>query len=165
MRLYLSPILTYLISRENNARIYLNGNRVYSKHTLLAVSWFAIFVMVIYTFYKGATSKFKVITHNEVIRLINSDEAIVVDLRSLEEFQRGHIINSINVLPSEIKNQNIGKLESHKEKALILVDTNGTSASASAVFLTKQGFNSVFVLKEGLSAWVAANLPLVKKHK
>lgn len=135
------------------------------KHTLLAVSWFAIFVMVIYTFYKGATSKFKVITHNEVIRLINSDEAIVVDLRSLEEFQRGHIINSINVLPSEIKNQNIGKLETHKEKALVLVDTNGTSASASSVFLTKQGFNSVFVLKEGLSAWVAANLPLVKKHK
>ncbi len=77
------------------------------KHTLLAVSWFEIFVMVIYTFYKGATSKFKVIKNNEVIRLINSDEAIVVDLRSLEEFQRGHIINSINVLLSEIKNQNI----------------------------------------------------------
>ena len=121
--------------------------------------------MVIYTFYKGATSKFKVITHNEVIRLINADEAIVVDLRSIEEFQRGHIIDSINLLPSEIKNQNIGKIEQHKEKAIVLVDINGVSAPASATLLAKQGFNRVFVLKEGISAWAAANLPLVKKHK
>ena len=135
------------------------------KHTLLAVSWFAIFVMVVYTFYKGATSKFKVITHNEVIRLINEDQAIVVDLRSFEEFQRGHINESINLLPSEIKNQNIGKIEQHKEQAIVLVDINGVSAPASATLLAKQGFNCVFVLKEGISAWAAANLPLVKKHK
>lgn len=135
------------------------------KHTLLTVSWFAIFVMVIYTFYKNATSKFKVISHNEVIRLMNTDEAVVVDLRSLEEFQRGHIIGSVNVLPSEIKNQNVGKIESHKEKAIVLVDINGVSAPTSAALLTKQGFNRVFVLKEGISAWAGANLPLVKKHK
>ena len=135
------------------------------KHTLLTVSWFAIFAMVIYTFYKNATSKFKVINHNEVVRLMNTDEAVVVDLRSLEEFQRGHIIGSVNVLPSEIKNQNVGKIESHKEKAIVLVDINGVSAPTSAALLTKQGFNRVFVLKEGISAWAGANLPLVKKHK
>ena len=135
------------------------------KHTLVTVSWFAIFVMVIYTFYKNATSKFKVINHNEVVRLMNTDEAVVVDLRSLEEFQRGHIIGSVNVLPSEIKNQNVGKIESHKEKAIVLVDINGVSAPTSAALLTKQGFNRVFVLKEGISAWAGANLPLVKKHK
>ena len=84
MRLYLSPILTYLISRENNAREFAQ------KHSLLAVSWFAIFVMVIYTFYKGATSKFKVITHNEVIRLINADEAIVVDYKFGAQQQSYH---------------------------------------------------------------------------
>ena len=133
------------------------------KHTLLAVSWFAIFVMVIYTFYKGATSKFKVITHNEVIRLINADEAIVVDLRSLEEFQRGHIIDSINLLPSEIKNQNIGKIEQHKETPVILVCANGAISGASAEILAKQGFNHVYTLKEGLAGWRAANLPLVRK--
>ena len=47
----------------------------------------------------------------------------------------------------------------------MLVDINGVSASASATLLAKQGFNRVFVLKEGISAWAAANLPLVKKHK
>lgn len=133
------------------------------KHTLLVVSWFAIFVMVIYTFYKSATNKFKVINHNEVIRLMNAEDAIVADLRSLDEYQRAHIIGSIHVLPSEIKAHNIGKLEAHKEKAIVLVDINGVSAPASAALLAKQGFSRVFVLKEGISAWAGANLPLVKK--
>lgn len=135
------------------------------KHTLLTLSWFAIFFMVIYTFYKGTTSKFKVITHNEVIRLMNNDEAVVIDLRSLDEYQRGHILGSVHILPNEIKNHNLGKIESHKDKAVVLVDINGVSAPASADLLAKQGFERVFVMKEGISAWAAASLPLVKKHK
>lgn len=137
------------------------------KHTLLTVAWFAIFFMVIYTFFKGATEKFKVIDSSEVVRLMNNEEnpAVVMDLRTLDEFQRGHIIGSINVLPSEIKTQNIGKIEQHKEKTVVLVDLNGTNAPASAALLTKQGFKHVFVLKEGIAAWMGANLPLVRKHK
>ncbi|MCQ9121409.1 rhodanese-like domain-containing protein [Rodentibacter pneumotropicus] len=135
------------------------------KHTLLTVSWFAILAMVIYTFFKSATEKFKVIPHPEVIRLINNEDAVVIDLRTLDEFQRGHIINSINLLPSDIKNANLGKIEQHKEKPLVLVDVNGVSAPASAALLVKQGFARVYILKEGISAWMGANLPIVKKHK
>ena len=135
------------------------------RHTLLTVSWFAIFAMVIYTFFKSATEKFKTIQHPEAIRLINNEDAKVIDLRTLDEFQRGHIIDSINLLPSDSKNANLGKIEQHKEKPLILVDLNGVNAPASAALLTKQGFSKVYVLKEGISAWMGANLPIVKKHK
>lgn len=135
------------------------------KHTLLTVSWFAVLAMVIYSFFKSATEKFKVIQHPEAIRLMNNEEAVVLDLRTLDEYQRGHIIDSINVLPSDIKNANLGKIEQHKEKPLILVDLNGVNAPASAALLTKQGFAKVYVLKEGISAWMGANLPVVKKHK
>ncbi|OOF36690.1 rhodanese-like domain-containing protein [Rodentibacter heidelbergensis] len=135
------------------------------KHTLLTVSWFAIFAAVIYTFFKSATEKFKVIAHPEVIRLINNEEAVVIDLRTLDDYQRGHIINSIHLLPSDIKNANLGKIEQHKEKPLVLIDLNGISAPASAALLVKQGFTKVYILKEGISAWMGANLPIVKKHK
>ena len=135
------------------------------KHTLLTVSWVAIFAMVISAYFKSATAKFKTVQYSEAIRLINNEDALVVDLRTLDEFQRGHIINSINLLPSDIKNTNLGKIEQHKEKALILVDANGVNASTSAALLSKQGFNKVYVLKEGISAWTGANLPIVKKHK
>ncbi len=45
------------------------------------------------------------------------------------------------------------------------MDVNGVSSTTSAELLTKQGFEKVYVLKDGLAAWAGANLPLVKKHK
>lgn len=135
------------------------------KHTLLTVAWIAVFVMTILSLVKGATQKYKTISNAEAITLMNDKEALVVDLRSLDEFQRGHIIGSINLIPADIKSQNVGKIEHHKEKPLIVVDVNGTLSNNSAESLTKQGFTQVYVLKDGLAAWAGANLPLVKKHK
>lgn len=96
---------------------------------------------------------------------MNDEEAVVIDLRPIDEFRRGHIINSVNLLPTEIKNQNVGKIEHYKGNPVIIVDINGVSSSTSAALLTKQGFEKVYVLKDGLTAWSGANLPLVKKHK
>lgn len=135
------------------------------KHSLLVLSWFAILGLVIYTFVKAAISKTKPVSNAEAISLMNNEEAVVVDLRTLDEFQRGHIINSINVLPTEIKNHNLGKLEHHKNTPIIVADINGALATSSAELLAKQGFARVYVLKEGIAAWAGANLPLVKKHK
>ena len=135
------------------------------KHTLLTVAWIAVFVMTILSLVKGATQKYKTISNAEAITLMNDKEALVVDLRSLDEFQRGHIIGSINLIPADIKSQNVGKIEHHKEKPLIVVDVNGTLSNNSAESLVKQGFTQVYVLKDGLAAWAGANLPLVKKHK
>ena len=134
-------------------------------HTFLVLAWVAVFFTTIYIFIKTATSKSKAISNAEAIALINNKDAVVMDLRSINEFERGHIVNSINVLPSEIKNHNLGKIEQHKEKPVILVDLNGINAAASAEILAKQGFVEVYSLKEGVSGWSAENLPLVRKHK
>ncbi|ARU64167.1 rhodanese-like domain-containing protein [Histophilus somni] len=134
-------------------------------HSLMVIAWIAVFVMLIYTSVKSFTSKVTAVENAEATRLINNEEAIVIDLRTIDEFQRGHIINSINVLPTEIKNQNLGKIEQHKDTPVILVCATGMNAGASAELLVKQGFSRVYSLKDGISGWITANLPLVKKHK
>ena len=88
---------------------------------------------------------------------------MVIDLRSIDEFTNGHIINSLNLLPTEIKNHNIGKIEQHKDTPVILVCTNGVTSTTSAEILAKQSFNHVYTLKDGLAGWRAASLPLVRK--
>ena len=132
-------------------------------HTLIVVAWVAVFIMVIFSFIKAATSKTKVIDNAEAIALINNQNAVVIDLRSIDEFTNGHIINSLNLLPTEIKNHNIGKIEQHKDTPVILVCTNGVTSTTSAEILAKQGFNHVYTLKDGLAGWRAASLPLVRK--
>ncbi|MFY1007009.1 rhodanese-like domain-containing protein, partial [Pasteurella multocida] len=70
-------------------------------HTLMVLAWVMVFFMVIYTFVKDFTSKVKVVTNAEAVSLMNNEDAVVVDLRSIDEFERGHIINSLNILPAE----------------------------------------------------------------
>lgn len=64
----------------------------------MVIAWIAVFVMLIYTSVKSFTSKVTAVKPGETTRLIN-EEAIVIDLRTID-IQRGHIINSINVLPT-----------------------------------------------------------------
>lgn len=131
-------------------------------HTLLVGAWVAIFVATIYTFIKSALSKVTLVSNSEATALINNQNAVLIDLRSIDEFKRGHIVNSLQFLPTDIKNHNIGKLEQHKDTPVILVDATGVVARASAEILAKQGFNHVYALNEGIAGWNAANLPLVK---
>lgn len=136
-----------------------------SNHPILIAAWIAVFVMVIYSFYKGATNKHKVVDNNAATQLINKEDAVVLDLRSQEEFRTGHIINSVQILPSEIKAQKIQAIEKYKTTPVIVVDSNGLIAASNAEALAKQGFERVYVLKDGMSAWRGANLPTVKKQK
>lgn len=131
-------------------------------HTILVVAWIAIFIMVIYQSFKALTSKVKAVDNAQLTQLINEDDAAVIDLRTLDEFKRGHIINSLQVLPAEIKAQNIGKIAQHKERPVIIVDANGIVSNNAANELIKQGFARVYVLKEGIAGWINASLPLVK---
>ncbi|KAE9533231.1 rhodanese-like domain-containing protein [Ursidibacter arcticus] len=136
-----------------------------ANHTIMVVAWVALFVAVLINFYKGATSKIKVVDNAQATQLINNEDAVVLDVRSDDEFRAGHIIDSLHLIPSEIKGNKTQSIDKHKEKSIIVVDTNGLSAQGLANTLAKQGFNKVYALKEGIAGWRAANLPLVKKHK
>ena len=94
--------------------------------------------------------------------MMNNEDAVVIDLRSIDEFKRGHIINSQQFVPTDIKNHNLRKLEQHKEVPVILTCATGLSSRSSAEILAKQGFSRVYSLREGIAGWNAANLPLVK---
>ena len=121
------------------------------RHPILSIAWIALLVAVLVTTFKSLTSKVKVITR-----------AVVVDLRQRDDFRKGHIAGSINLLPSEIKANNVGELEKHKDKPVIVVDGSGMQCQEPANALTKAGFAQVFVLKEGVAGWAGENLPLVR---
>ncbi|MGX2951335.1 rhodanese-like domain-containing protein [Ursidibacter sp. B-7004-1] len=136
-----------------------------TNHTIMVVAWGALFIAVLINFYKGATSKIKVVDNAQATQLINNEDAVILDVRSDDEFRVGHIIDSLHLIPSEIKSNKTQSIDKYKEKSIIVVDSNGLSAQGLANTLAKQGFNKVYALKEGIAGWRAANLPLVKKHK
>lgn len=102
----------------------------------------------------------KVSTH-EATRMINSQNAKIVDIREKGEFSAGHIVDSINMTNAQIKDR-ITELEKFKDSPIIVVCKSGQTASMASKTLKDSGFDQVYRLQGGIMEWQNNNLPLVK---
>lgn len=97
---------------------------------------------------------------NDAIRLANSGAGIL-DVRSAEDYQAGHIIDARHVPAAELSSR-AESLKKYKDKPLIVYCENGSASAAAARALKEQGFTKVATLRGGLQGWRQENLPLVK---
>ena len=97
----------------------------------------------------------------EATMLINSKDAIVLDVRTAAEFAQSHILNSRNVPLDEIEAR-IRELERFKAKPIIVSCATGNRSGSAAAILRKHGFNDVVNLAGGIAAWQQAGLPTGK---
>lgn len=67
--------------------------------------------------------------------------AILLDVRTKEEYKQEHAKNSINI-PLDSLSSNLSKL--NKEKAIIAVCQSGMRSSSAASLLKKSGFGGVY---------------------
>lgn len=132
-------------------------------HLLLSLGWIGLFIAIILLTIKSKLSKVKVIDNAQAIHMINKENAIIIDIRSADNFKKGHITDAHNILPIDIKNSSSKLIEKFKENSIILIDENGLSSASIGETLIKQGFLNVSVLKDGIAGWNGENLPLVKK--
>ena len=117
----------------------------------------ALIVTEILRLFRG----FKGVSPAQLTELINRENALVVDLRGQGDFEKGHIIGSRHVLPSQVEPE--GKLLGKaKESPVVLVCAAGITAAGTAEKLVKAGFKQVSVLEGGIGAWTGAGLPLAK---
>jgi rhodanese-related sulfurtransferase len=137
----------------------------FQENMLLTLAWVGIFAALIMTTYKSATAPYKVVSTNQLTQLINNENGVVVDIRSRDDFKRGHITDAINILPTDIKSGNLSGLEKHKSDPIIVVCKTGQTAQESSTLLVKAGFEKVNLLHNGIVAWNEANLPLVRGKK
>ncbi len=96
----------------------------------------------------------------QAVRLMNQG-ALVLDLRSKQSFDAGHIGDARHVPAAELEAQ-ADALKKWREKTVITYDDSGMGGASAARTLTKLGFTKVFNLEGGLNAWVKDNLPLTK---
>jgi rhodanese-related sulfurtransferase len=98
------------------------------------------------------------VSPQDLIRLMNQG-ALVLDLRTPEQFQGGHLSGARQMSGEQILKA-ADTLKKHKEKPVVVYDDTGSLAAAAVRQLTAQGFTQAFALRGGLAAWRADNLPL-----
>ncbi|MCH8499876.1 MAG: rhodanese-like domain-containing protein [Marinobacter sp.] len=98
----------------------------------------------------------------QVVSLLNRDEAIVLDIRERKEFSEGHITGSMHIPLAQIKDK-LNTLKKHENKTIVVADKMGQHSALAVKQLTAEGFATVVRLNGGIAEWRASNLPLVKK--
>lgn len=95
----------------------------------------------------------------EAVTLINRESALVIDIRNVEEFAAGHVMDALNVPLADLPKAG-DKLKKHVGKPLIVCCATGNLAGQAARQLKAQGFARTYALKGGIGAWRADNLPV-----
>ncbi|MCL6415004.1 rhodanese-like domain-containing protein [Aestuariirhabdus sp. Z084] len=104
----------------------------------------------------------KTVTTQQATRLINSENALVLDVREKKDFSAGHIVDSTNIPYAKVAERS-SELGDDKDRAIIVVDAAGQHAGVAGKALTAAGYTKVVRLGGGINAWKGENLPVVKK--
>ncbi|MFQ3231219.1 rhodanese-like domain-containing protein [Reinekea sp.] len=128
-------------------------------HWILTLVWVGLALLLMKT--EGARGG-QALSPQQVTQKINNEDAKVIDIRTKDEFNKGHLPNAINI-PARDVQKRIGELEPFKDQPIILICKTGTTAGATGAVLAKEGFSSLFKMRGGILEWQSSSLPLIKK--
>lgn len=98
-----------------------------------------------------------------VTELINREDALIVDTRSMNDYAKGHIINAINIPHNGFKEQ-LHQLKDKAQPLIVVCNTGMTSGSICKILRTNE-FENIYELKGGMAAWMGVNLPVSKSKE
>ena len=133
----------------------------------IEANWYLVLAMVvsggmlIWPIVQRRLSPVKDVGTLEATRLINSSNAVLVDLRETQEYEGGRLPRAVHIPLSQLETRS-GELAKLKERPVVAYCMTGNRSSAAAKILERAGFTQVYQLRGGYRAWKDAGLPVEK---
>ena len=134
----------------------------FSNNPGLCMAFIAILGGIAWTFFQGSPRGVRKLTPMDATRLINHEDAVIIDVRTEGEFRQGHIVNALNIPDSQLA-ERLGKLNKYRGRPIITTCRTGQISAKTGGKLVADGFENVYSLNGGILAWEGASLPLTKK--
>jgi hydroxyacylglutathione hydrolase len=98
-------------------------------------------------------------TTPELKEKLDSEDWTVLDVRSLEEYESGHIEGSINIYTGLLA-RNLDKIP--KDKPIAVICKSGTRSGFGCSILKKHGVENIYNIMGGMTSWSNAGYSKVK---
>lgn len=131
------------------------------RNPVLSLAFVGLTLAIVYTEIARVFRPYRALTPAQLTALVNREDALVVDLSSSGDFEKGHIAGSRNVQASAFGPEH-KLVAAAKSRPVVLVCRTGQASGDVAAKLSKAGFEHVYLLDGGVGAWQQAGLPLVK---
>jgi rhodanese-related sulfurtransferase len=133
-----------------------------TNNPLLVGGFVAVLGLLIWTEVMSRLRGVKELSPALAVSWINDPNALVIDVSPVADFNRGHIVNARNFMPSRLKDPDAEVLKL-KDRKLLVVCKSGPTAVAAANDLRKIGATDVAVLKGGMTQWRSDQFPVTTK--
>ena len=114
-------------------------------------------------FPKALSGGVKTINVKNAVLLTNREACIIIDVRTEDKFNTGHIPEAINI-PFIKLSEDIDKLKIKSKKVILIYCGSGNSSAKAMRLLSQKGFESVMSIEGGFSEWVKLQLPVSHKN-
>jgi|TARA_B110001454_G_scaffold138798_1_gene128953 rhodanese-related sulfurtransferase len=97
------------------------------------------------------------------VLLMNREACTIIDVRSEEKFNAGHIPNAVNIPYNKLPEM-VDKLKKQPKKTILVYCGSGNSSGKAMKLLNQKEFESVMSIEGGFSEWVKSQLPVSQKY-
>lgn len=100
--------------------------------------------------------EFGIISYQQIKDRINNDNFLIIDARSAEDYEKGHIGNAVNIFPYDDEDTYFQKIYTQPRDKKILIYCTGGSCDLShklAKDMKTAGFENIFIYTGGWEEW------------
>ncbi len=133
-------------------------------HPYLVGGFVVVLALLVMTELGRLRRQWREMTTLEAVQYINRDDAVVLDLSSAADFERGHIVGARPMAMSALDAGN-AELMKLREHPILLCCKNGVVSAQAAGKLVALGFTRIAVLRGGLTQWLNDQLPVTRPQK
>ena len=131
------------------------------KNWMLFAAFTGVSTLLLWNIFGNRIRGIRALEMSEVVGMINSDSAVIIDVRADSDFNKGHILKSINVPSAEVE-QRLGSLSKNSDRPHVIVCESGHASIKPCSVLKNNGFDQVYYLAGGINAWKEQNYPVHK---
>ncbi|MFH1143830.1 MAG: thioredoxin domain-containing protein [Candidatus Eisenbacteria bacterium] len=116
-------------------------------------------VIVAMSFAGEGTARFTEMTAREAHRLIASEQPLVLDVRTPNEYLAGHLPGAL-LIPLDQLDDRISEIAARRDQGILLYCRSGNRSTVAAEILIKHGFTDLNHLRGGIREWAGEDLPV-----
>jgi len=131
-------------------------------HIFLWGAFVAVLILLVKSEIEHQSGKSSQLNPMNATRMMNNEDALLLDVRETADFGKGHIKNAKNMPFSSLKNK-LKDITKYKNTAVLAYCNTGTVSNKACKVLQKEGFTNVHNIAGGINSWLEAKLPTTKK--
>lgn len=106
-------------------------------------------------------ASYREVTSREAADLIKSEKPLILDVRTPNEYSRGHLQNSV-LIPVQELQRRYKELADHKDREILLYCATGNRSTVASKILIDNGFKHIVNMRGGIYDWSQKSYPVVR---